>query len=77
MILFLLFHSTETALLSVTNDILNSMGKGNVTALTLLDLSAALILYITSCFWTCLGSGSVFEAMRRDGLRVTSRIGVS
>ena len=35
------YHSTETALLSVTNDILNSMGRGNVTALTLLDLSAA------------------------------------
>ena len=35
------FHSTETALLSVTNDILGSMGRGNVTALTLLDLSAA------------------------------------
>ena len=34
-------HSTESALLTVTNDILNSMGKGNVTALTLLDLSAA------------------------------------
>ena len=35
------YHSTETALLCVTNDILNSMGKGDVTALTLLDLSAA------------------------------------
>jgi hypothetical protein len=35
------YHSTETALLSVTNDILNSMGSGKVTALTLLDLSAA------------------------------------
>ena len=35
------FHSTETALLSVTNDILSSLSRGNVTALTLLDLSAA------------------------------------
>ena len=35
------FHSTETALLSVTNDILGSMDRGIVTALTLLDLSAA------------------------------------
>ena len=35
------FHSTESALLSVTNDILSSMGRGNVTAPTLLDLSAA------------------------------------
>ena len=31
----------KTALLSVRKDILNSMGQGKVTALTLLDLSAA------------------------------------
>ena len=35
------YHSTETALLSVTNDILNIIGKGNIRALTLLYLSAA------------------------------------
>ncbi len=35
------YHSTETALLSVQNDIYVDMGKGKVTALTLLDLSAA------------------------------------
>ena len=35
------FHSTETVLLAVMNDILNSIGRGNVTAHTLLDLSAA------------------------------------
>ena len=35
------FHSIETAILSVTNDILNSMSEGNVTALMLLDLSVA------------------------------------
>ena len=35
------FHSTETALLSVQNDIYMAMEKGQVTALTLLDLSAA------------------------------------
>ena len=36
------FHSVETALLSVQDDILNSMGQGKITALiTLLDLSAA------------------------------------
>ena len=34
-------HSTESALLKVHNDIINSMDKGEVTALTLLDLSAA------------------------------------
>ena len=35
------FILVETALLSVTNDILSSMGRGYVTAVTLLDLSAA------------------------------------
>ena len=35
------FHSTETALLKVHNDILASMDAGKVTALTFLDLSAA------------------------------------
>jgi len=35
------FHSTETALLKIHNDITLAMDKGNVTALTLLDLSAA------------------------------------
>ena len=34
-------HSTESALLNVQNDILPNMAKGSVTALTLLDLSAA------------------------------------
>ena len=35
------FHSTETALLRVYNDISVSLDKGHVTAVTLLDLSAA------------------------------------
>ncbi len=35
------FHSTETALLRIQNDVLVAMDKGKVTALTLLDLSAA------------------------------------
>ena len=34
-------HSTETALLRVTNDILTALDNGDVTILTLLDLSAA------------------------------------
>ena len=34
-------HSTESALLKVHNDIIISMDKGEVTALTLLDLPAA------------------------------------
>ena len=35
------FHSTETALLKVENDIILNVDEGRVTALTLLDLSAA------------------------------------
>ena len=35
------FHSTETPLLKIHNDILSLMDDGRVTALTLLDLSAA------------------------------------
>ena len=35
------FHSTETALLNIHNDILSLRDAGKVTALTLLDLSAA------------------------------------
>ena len=34
-------HSTENALLNIQNDILLNMARGSVTALTLLDLSAA------------------------------------
>ena len=35
------FHSTETALLKIHNDIIASIDAGRVTALTLLDLCAA------------------------------------
>ena len=35
------FHSTETALLKIHNNIMSSMDDGRVTALTFLDLSAA------------------------------------
>ena len=35
------FHSTESVLLKVKNDVLLNMEKGRVTALTLLDLSAS------------------------------------
>ena len=35
------FHSSETALLKIHNDIVDNMDNGKVTALPLLDLSAA------------------------------------
>lgn len=35
------FHSTETALVKVCSDVLSSLDEGNVSILTLLDLSAA------------------------------------
>ena len=48
------FHSTETALLKIHNDIICNMDNGKVTALTLLDLSAALdtIGPILFCLYT-------------------------
>ena len=35
------FHSTETALLKLTNDIMESIDSGKITILTALDMSAA------------------------------------
>ena len=58
------FHSTETAILSVTNDILNSMVRGNVTALTLLDLSAAFDTIDHKLLQDWLEEWSVFGALR-------------
>ena len=56
------FHSTESALLKVENDVLLNMEKGRVTALTLLDISAAfdtidhltLISRLSSWYGICL-----------------------
>ncbi len=56
-------HSTETALLKIHNDINTNMDQGKVTALTLLDLSAAFDTIdhttLTNCLSTWFGiSGS-------------------
>ena len=55
------FPSTETALLSVQNDILNSIGQGKVTDLTLLDLSAAFDTILS--FWIDSGTGLVLRGL--------------
>ena len=39
-------HSTETALLSVANDLFLSLSKGNISVLALLDFSSALTSWI-------------------------------
>ena len=53
------FHSTETALLKVENDIILNMDEGRVTAPTLLDLSAGFDTLdhssITNLLSTCYG----------------------
>ena len=36
-----MFHSTETTLLGIHNDLILAMDRGEVTSLILLDLSAA------------------------------------
>ena len=57
------FHSTETALLRIENDILLAMDKQQVTALVLLDLSAAfdtvdhdILLHRLQCWFGISGS---------------------
>ena len=62
------FHSTETALLRVHNDISVSLDKGHVTALTLLDVSISSITTrielcgMVSLEWLWLGLNPTFVA---------------
>ena len=59
------YHSTETALLKISNDIQLAMNRREVTALTLLDLSAAfdtidhgILFKILKEWFGCYWSGS-------------------
>ena len=59
-------HSTETALLSIKNDIHLSLSRGEATALVLLDLSAAFHTIDHSTFLSCVldwfgGGGSALK----------------
>ena len=54
------FHSTETALLKLTNDIMDAIDSGKVTILAALDMSAAFdTLDHTTLLHTCGLSGTV------------------
>ena len=48
------FHSTETALLKIQNDIAISMDKGKAVGLVLLDLSAAFDTIDHTILFNCL-----------------------
>lgn len=69
-----MFHSTETALLKVQNDILVAMEKQKVSGLTLLDLSAAfdtvdhaiLTERLQSCFGLCKKALSLLTSYLAD-----------
>jgi len=62
------FHSTETALLKVHKDIALNMETGKVTALTLLDLSAAFdtidysVLLDRLCDWYGISDTALTES---------------
>ena len=64
------FHSTETALLRVSNDILLNMNNQRVTLLIrLLDLSAAVMIL------SCIGSGFHLISTEKSSLGVSHFFG--
>ena len=68
------FPSTETALRKVENDIILNMDEGSVTALTLLDLSAAFDLWTTTVSPISCQLGMVSMVSPLSGLCLTYQI---
>ena len=65
-----MFHSTETTLLSIHNDVILAMDRGEVTSRILLDLSAASILSIIPSFFIVFNIGLVFMVLLLTGFHL-------
>ena len=70
-------HSTESAQLKVHNDIIISMDKGEVTALTLLDLSATFDTIDHATLTARLLIGMEYLATLKIGFLLICKIGTN
>ena len=66
---YMIFHSTETALLTVINDIMLSLDKDENVFLVLLDLSARHLSSLTiPCYWHDCRNHLALEELSYNGL---------